>query len=483
MSDLELILTLPAGFSLESAEPQDKFDGQSRSFHLGKLASGRSGDLKITGLILGSVGSRGRVYLSLKYKANDKTYHALNSLDYEIVGSAFSLAVSAPQEIYQGMETPVSLTLKNGGEKDLNNLFLQFADGWEIKSDGRALEGKSLPIDSLGAGVEKIFGLTVSTARGAGSATLKPALFISAGKEKLKLSEAITTVAIKQPKFYLTLDSLKNSIGHNESTEYNLQYKNSEATALSQVEIKISSGNKNYDLANLSLMNPGGLKIKTGNTVAIENLASGEAGEARLKVKFDRRKIEANQELYLLVDISYKLNGWTISFVAASSRIKIISDLAVRTAAYYYSPQGDQLGVGPLPPAVNMPTSYWIFLQADNSGNKLTNFSLTADLTSSVYWTDRKSLLAGNLYHGEIGGRLIWSIDELPSAGGVNKASFEIQIIPGAGDEGKIMDLLGNIRYTAHDDFTGTDLEGSLPQITTELTGDRLAKGLGRVVK
>lgn len=481
MSELDLVLTMPAGFEITAAEPAQKFDGPSNSFHLGALAAGQSGDLKISALVLGSAGGQGSIFLDLKYKAGGKIYHALNTLDYRIAGSALSLAVSAPPEFYQGMETPIKLTAKNSGEKDLNDLAVRFADGWEIRSNGRVLSDKILPIGRLAAGEEKILELTVATARGAGEAALKPALFITAGKAELKLAEALAVVTVKQPKFQLAINSLKAAARHDETVEYELSYGNNEAAALSDLKMKFSSGNGNFRLASLELTGDGA-KLGPDNVAALGRLAPGQTGAMRLKARFDRRAIAADQEINIIAEVAYQLAGRPISFRVASKKFKVISDLAVRAAAYYYSPQGDQLGVGPLPPTVDMPTSYWIFLQADNSGNRLKNFSLTAELPAAVYWTDRKSLLAGNLYHGEIGRRLVWSVDEL-APDGTGKASFEIQIIPEAGDEGKVMDLLANLKYTAHDEFSGTDLSGSLPKITTELSADRLAKGLSRVVK
>ena len=69
--------------------------------------------------------------------------------------------------------------------------------------------------------------------------------------------------------------------------------------------------------------------------------------------------------------------------------------LNVRSAGYYYSPQGDQLGIGPLPPMVDIQTNYWIFWQIGNFNSDLENFTLTAQLPENIVWTGKKSLLAG----------------------------------------------------------------------------------------
>jgi len=106
-----------------------------------------------------------------------------------------------------------------------------------------------------------------------------------------------------------------------------------------------------------------------------DDLAAQESGSFNIKVLVQRNKIELNQEAGLFASINYTYQDKSISYPAYSSRAKICSSLNVKSAGYYYSPQGDQLGMGPIPPMVDIPTNYWIFWSADNFGNDLGSFS------------------------------------------------------------------------------------------------------------
>jgi hypothetical protein len=55
-----------------------------------------------------------------------------------------------------------------------------------------------------------------------------------------------------------------------------------------------------------------------------------------------------------------------------------------------------------------MATSYWVFLEFNNSGNDLKNFVLTAELPDNVYFPNEKRVLDGKIIYGEIGKRLAW---------------------------------------------------------------------------
>ena len=45
------------------------------------------------------------------------------------------------------------------------------------------------------------------------------------------------------------------------------------------------------------------------------------------------------------------------------------TDLSLRTEVRYFTPEGDQLGRGPLPPTVGETTKYWVFVQVYNTTN------------------------------------------------------------------------------------------------------------------
>ncbi|MBL7053474.1 MAG: hypothetical protein ISS02_02360 [Candidatus Portnoybacteria bacterium] len=154
--------------------------------------------------------------------------------------------------------------------------------------------------------------------------------------------------------------------------------------------------------------------------------------------------------------------------------------LDVKSAGYYYSSQGDQLGIGPLPPIVDIQTNYWVFWEIESFNKDLENFVMTAQLPDNVIWTGNKTVLAGKLNFGQMSKQIVWEIDKIEKDGDY-KMGFEIGLIPVRDDIGKILNLLTDIKYQAKDKLN-QEIKNSLNNITTDLIFDNLVKGKAKVV-
>jgi|GEM_PF-1872218 len=156
--------------------------------------------------------------------------------------------------------------------------------------------------------------------------------------------------------------------------------------------------------------------------------------------------------------------------------------LNIMSGGYYYSSQGDQLGVGPLPPIVDKQTNYWIFWEI-SSAKGVRDIKITGQLPDNVVWTNKKTILSGQLQFGEVSRQAVWTVDKIDLKSGPYKIGFEIGLIPGENDIGKILDLITSIKYQAINRYTGEEIQGSLDKITTDLKSDNLASGKGSVVQ
>jgi len=155
----------------------------------------------------------------------------------------------------------------------------------------------------------------------------------------------------------------------------------------------------------------------------------------------------------------------------------------MRASIYYHSPQGDQLGIGPLPPIIDVPTTYWLIVKAINSGNNLRNLSFSAQLPPSVELSGEQSLLAGRYSYNQETRRLIWQVDSLEASGGDYIANFALVLTPTDSQIGKNAYLLKNLQYHADDVLTGSVISSQLSDLDTSLPDDRLNRGSGVVVK
>jgi len=154
--------------------------------------------------------------------------------------------------------------------------------------------------------------------------------------------------------------------------------------------------------------------------------------------------------------------------------------LEIESSGLYYSPEGDQLGIGPLPPKVDIQTNYWIFWKIGDFNKELEDLIISAQLPENVVWMDDKSLLAGKLQFGEVSRRIVWAIDEIKQNENY-RVGFEIGVIPKEKDINQVLDLLTEIKYNAYDKECQKQVRGVLENITTDLKKDNLASGKGNI--
>ena len=148
----------------------------------------------------------------------------------------------------------------------------------------------------------------------------------------------------------------------------------------------------------------------------------------------------------------------------------------------YYSPQGDQLGIGPLPPVVDVQTNYWIFWKVESSSGNFSDFLMSAKLPENIVFTGNKTVLFGDLHYGEESRRVIWSLESVRGDGGPYVAGFEVGLIPSSDNVGKDVVLLEKIGYTALSSINGNSIEKYLKNIDTSIPFDSLASEKGKVI-
>ncbi|MFA6369748.1 MAG: hypothetical protein WCX09_02090 [Patescibacteria group bacterium] len=216
-----------------------------------------------------------------------------------------------------------------------------------------------------------------------------------------------------------------------------------------------------------------------GDHLSIENLRPGQ--KIKIQSKLTATPITDDRVINWKLSAQYKQEGQKKVVNQELKPLALISELNVGAAAYYHSEHGDQLGIGPLPPLVGLPTNYWIFLSVENEGNILKNFTLTARLAEGLTLGSGRTVSQGDLIYDEATRRITWIIPELGALAKEHRAGFNVQLIPSEEQIGQIPELINNISYIATDSFTKEQLSGNLPNITTDLIADKLNQGQGVV--
>lgn len=487
IKDSTLSLTFPKYFILQSVSPEKDWSDQTNTFKIGDLPQGAGGEVRITGIVYGAIGSRQTLNYSLNYSQNNISKNYLGSFPVYFKSSVLEASFDAPKTVFQNINFGGNIILKNTGRADIiHQINLDFGKTSEkiisISSDKATLANGEIIVNGLKAGEVLNIEYEAVTSVSEGDLDIELNSYFNIDGLKEIQGKTFLATSVSVPKFGVDISADKSVISDGETVKYKLIFSNKENEDINNVFINMMPSDSSIAMNDFKLLEPSKYAV-SGNTIELGALKAGETGVINFSVSLGRRMNNTNQKAGVIANTNYQAGSRLVEYKFFSPKIFLLSDLRIISKALYYSAQGDQLGVGPLPPVVDVPTKYWIFWEINNAGNELKDLTVTADLPSNVGWTKQKTLLAGELRYGEISNKVIWTVDDIASQNGVYRAGFEVALIPRMADSGKIPDLITNIKYSATDTFANQDISGSLPIITADLKDDPLASGKGEVIE
>lgn len=268
----------------------------------------------------------------------------------------------------------------------------------------------------------------------------------------------------------------------NEETSLSLAIRNNSPVEIKDIKISFLPTDKNFyiDSLKISSENQTEYPVKiSGSQVVINNIASSGRQEVDLTISWKTRA-GADKAINWQAQVEYFVNDQLVKEVFDMNDILIASQLKGEAMVYYHSPQGDQLGSGPLPPLVSLPTNYWAFFNVKSDG-VFKNLVFSAKLAPGVELTDNRSLLAGNFSYNPSLRQIIWTVPEIQADNDSYRLSFEIQFIPTENQLGEKPTLLTDLKYYAHDPILREESYYSLDGLNTNLDKDLLNSGQGEV--
>lgn len=479
-----LAVDLPRNFVLKKVVPENIFDKQSNTFKLGELSAGANGEVEITGQILGEVGSRQTLSTSFNYLVGDREIKKLSSLNYNIEGSALDVESEAPATIYKGGDFNWFLRIKNEGDVDYDEIIIKLNPGpWELKNvncaDNCEWDRKEVLLKGFKAGSDKNISLTASTGADKGEHIISTNFFAKTGDLTFKQGKRSQRVKVIDPDLKLNINPDKKVTKIGEKVAFSLNY-SAQNKNIKDLQLALSSASKDFRLKDYKVLNKENIETEA-EKVYLGDLEKGGSGSIKIETEWSRSEAKTNQALTLLCRVNYDSGQEKVAFTKSSDSVKMLSDLNISSNARYYSGQGDQLGIGPLPPKAGIPTSYWVFWEADNFGNELQDFTVTAQLPEKVTWTGNKTVLSGKLMYGAISNQVAWEMGKIEPEAKGEKVGFEVELLPGEENVGEVMSLLKNIEYKAKDKFCDTEIKGTLESMDTNLEDDDLVDSEGRV--
>ncbi|MEI6529073.1 MAG: hypothetical protein WCN88_01535 [Candidatus Falkowbacteria bacterium] len=288
---------------------------------------------------------------------------------------------------------------------------------------------------------------------------------------------------LNNPPLIINFELASSSLHLADSAELRLKMRNTSKFLVENIKINLLVIDQNFNIDKLEEISNSEPDSKTeisNSEISFGKLQASENREVVYKVYFSD-KTETNRLIKWQAQSEYNVEGQTIKETFSIPGISLAAELSARAVAYYNSPQGDQLGSGPLPPAVALPTNYWVFFEVKSSGD-FNNLVFSAKLPKGVELTDRRSVLAGDFKYNESSRQIIWKVVELKNQSDSYRVGFEVQFIPNALQLGKVVNLLTGINYYAEDTLINDENTGTLNNLDTNLNFDRINRGQGEVV-
>ncbi len=274
------------------------------------------------------------------------------------------------------------------------------------------------------------------------------------------------------------------SLRLDEPVELRLIYKNDGKFEIKNISSDLVVVDKNYEIKKIELLDSKAelTNVKINNHhLNIPSLGVGETLVIPLKVYFSNR-VKGQRYIKWQVQNEYQVQDHSVKEVFSLENLNVAAEVIASGAVYYNSPQGDQLGAGPLPPVVGLPTNYWVFFDVKSTGD-FKDLVLTAKLSKQVELLSRRSVLAGEFNYNKTSKQVIWKIPEIDNQSDSYRVGFEVQFIPELNQLGRNAVLLSNIKFYATDVLINDVSYDVLPDLTSNLDFDRINKGDGEIAQ
>lgn len=479
ITNAEIQVKFPKNFIVTSSNPAEQFNQTTYTFNLPSIPAHSINTLLLQGIVIGSVGDHQSLEVVATYQSNGFIKKVLASLPFVVSDSALDLTLQVPTAIYSDQLFSGTVQIKNTSTVKLENISIYFPE-IEFTVTPQDKENNSIIfLPTLEGGEQRTISFNAKT-ENVGSVNFRVRAGLQVGELIFEQKEITQPLLSTKPSLLISteVDSRvldpSQPIIHATIIATNLEQKN-----LEDVSFLINSGRSDISVKQIS-SSLNTLTIR-GTTIHLGLLSPGEKVTMPVTITLARKNISLEDLVYLNLTSSYRLDHTTSEYSMVIDSFKFNSNIYLDSGGYYYGPQGDQLGVGPIPPQVGIPTTYWVIWEINNIGNNVTDVTISGDIPSNIAWNERQSTTAGEVQYSAITRRVLWQPGEISRSGGNYRASFAVTLVPEVSDIGTVPALIESIKLTAKDTFTGAIIEKNLPIITTNLDKDPLSAHKGIV--
>lgn len=496
----DLLIELPEDFVLSGlieplsqesercADVETIFAGDRIGIRLGELPAFGRGTVTIRGAFYGGSGVTRTLRAQISYWEEADTAPTLVPLitDITIDDSVMTLGLEMPTEIMRGRVVALTIPYENTGDLTLSDVELQLDAPADFVLTGAAPSRTGHASWQLGdlapghAGTVTVWGYLRSAYFRESAATFTVRAFVTERDTTLLLEKVQENADPLSSGFELTHEILnlagRSYLFPGDNVEVRVTYANSGEESFSDMTVTVEGSP--------ALLAPSETASVTWNrstTPALALVKPGESGTlATTFVLTDTIPVGAlfsdgaPVATFTAYGQATRVDDPTRPIISETppTDIQLGTRMTPLAAAVYYTPGGDQLGLGPIPPVPSETTRYWIFINLKNSTNTVESTILEAHLPENVRWTGRFSVISGEaLDFLPLTRTVRWSLDAVPPSaltGRPVSAQFEIAVTPTEDDVGLALPLLTDIRVTGIDTGTGAKIHSEAQDVLSD---------------
>lgn len=456
LTQMELSVYWPAGFYFDSSSINPS-NQNATEWLLSDLPAGQTATLEIKGQLVGNKEENLEAAFTLDYQpANfSSNFSVKKTTSTLITDNKLELKIEAVEKTLINTEQEIKIVYKNLSQDKIEDLFLDvlFPDDWANTKIEPTWEGELLAT-SLEAAEEKTILIT-----GNFGADTKPeqALVVEIGKKQeekfRRLARAEKKINVISPKFesILKINGQSTDLQANWGDEllYQLEVKNISASDINDAQVAILLNGELLDWDTIDTSAEIVDESIVWNKDQDEAMAVWPSQETKTftwKIKVVKDPVsERLMENILQINV-LGLADW--EQVINLSKLAVGENLTFNSGVYW-DLGGRRVGSGLLPPKVDEETNYLAVWSIPQAVGDFNNVKVTTVLPPQVAFVDETDVSVGNLTFDETSKSLVWTIDNFETSLMPATASFVLQIIPEAADQGKAMTLLNTVTASA----------------------------------
>ncbi len=497
---------LPEEFKLQSADPA----GDGNTWKIGSIAPGKDGLITVKGIVLAPMQKELTLQAILTYRPADfnSEFQKVSTKGMTVTDSVLDFQVSGPPKVLPGDKVTVTYTYKNNADSDFAHLKVraEYPPNFipeKTTPPSSDTDLKEWDIAALKAGESGTISVDGSFASDAeGAIDLKGSIGFLDKDEVFQLQKegTFSTDVIKGDLVTALILNGKNTdqpVRFGDTLRYAISYKNTGTAVLGDVQLT----------AVFDTLPTGGLLqwkqlvdkaggVRDGNQItwskkqipSLGRINPGDEGTLDFEIPFAAQPLPGVKDGVFQVSASVQAAINTIDETAANRVAKstpvvakAVSDTTLAAEIRYFNADGIPVGNGPLPPKVGEATTYRAVMTVANSLHELQDLKLTAKLPSNVRFTGISNVDAGDLRFDAANGKMIWTLNWMPTNIKTLNISFDVAITPTEDEKGKFPTVIDGVIFEAADKSNGFPMLLSASPLSTSTENDSQAAGKGRV--